>query len=318
MIQVSLGCAWWGASLWPHICQVALVESWSQSEQGSPPRPGCLAAVTLVRVRWWGGARPCVSRGFCSGVTAPRRGRPEVQGSGADCPRVRLGRVLFPPSVCPPHPPPRALCSNGENTRARGSARCRCESSVCWACTGMGPPAGGSPAQRPAQRLCALSGGRRPAPPRGRAGAQLTRLLAVPCIPLDRQGPLHPGGEQRPERRWRRGEWGPGIRSGVPRTPSSRPPGDGRLPLARPQGCSGLALLHACALRGAGSQPPPWCRVEPQQEDPERTPGSGQALRRGGHGNRPGPGLFPVCLSALFREQSSMLGFSFPSESRFL
>lgn len=153
----------------------------------------------------------------------------------------------------------------------------------------MVPPAGGSPAQWPAQCLCALSGDRRPALLRGRAGAQLTRLLPVAYICLDRQWPLHPGGEQGQERGWRRGEWGLGIRSGVPRTPSSRPHGDGRLPLAWPQGCSSLARLHACALLGTGSQPAPWGIVEPQQEDLERAPGSGQALRRGGHGNRPGP-----------------------------
>ena len=99
---------------------------------------------------------------------------------------------------------------------------------------------------------------------------------------------MHPPRQAVASSPWRRagsgewltqGEWGPGIRWGVSRTPSSRPQGDGRLPLARLQGCSGLARLHACVLLGTGSQPPPWCRVEPLQEDLERAPGSGQALR---------------------------------------
>ena len=54
-----------------------------------------------------------------------------------------------------------------------------------------------------------------------------------------------------------------------------------------------------------------------------RGPGAGTRLRPGFTPRRSreparAPGLFPVYLSALLREQSSMLGFSFPSESRFL
>ena len=188
-------------------------------------------------------------------------------------------------------------------------------------CAGVVPPAGGGPGQRPAQRLCALSGDSRPPLLRGRAGAQLTWFLPVACIPLDRQWPLHPG----QERGWRRGEWGLGIRWGVPRPvrasgspphPSSRPHGDCPVRLARMQGCSEPALLHACALLGAGSQPPPWCRVEPQQEAPERAPGSGQALRRGSHreparapgclqsASAPGFGSNEACTGSLFRRVS--------------
>lgn len=185
----------------------------------------------------------------------------------------------------------------------------------------MVPPAGGGPGQRPAQRLCALSGDSRPSPLRGRAGAQLTWFLPVACNPLGRQWPLHPGGEQGQERGWRRGEWGLGIRWGVPRParasgspphPSSRPHGDCRVPLARTQGCSELALLHACALLGTGSQPPPRCRVEPQQEDPELAPGSGQALRRGSR-REPAraPGCFQFASPPGFRSNQACTGSLF-------
>lgn len=72
---------------------------------GSPPRPGCLAAVTLVRRAADGGRSQALCeqgllllRGRC-----PRPGGPEVQGAGADRPRVGSEQALFPPSVCPPH-----------------------------------------------------------------------------------------------------------------------------------------------------------------------------------------------------------------------
>jgi len=138
---------------------------------------------------------------------------------------------------------------------------------------------------------------------------------------------MHPPRQAVASSPWRRagsgewltqGEWGPGIRWGVSRTPSSRPQGDGRLPLARLQGCSGLARLHACVLLGTGSQPPPWCRVEPLQEDLERAPGSGQALRAAVTGTGQGRRAVSSLLVRLVSGAIKHARFSSPSESRLL
>ena len=127
---------------------------------------------------------------------------------------------------------------------------------------------------------------------------------------------------------WRRAGSGEGLAQGwVGAGDPLRGPAHPQLQASRrrpPSSCLAAGLLQ--------SGPAPRVRA-PWHRQPACTLGHSGATARGpGAGTRlrPGftprrsreparaPGLFPVYLSALLREQSSMLGFSFPSESRFL